>query len=103
MKQSTISAGITIVSQLVEDNTMSFCFTQLQRSTTLMQPSTVVGEEKLMKNTVIYSQSLNFKKHGVSFQEATSVFADVLSITIPDPDHSTLEARFIDLGLSHPN
>jgi uncharacterized protein len=44
---------------------------------------------------------LNLKKHGVSFQEATSVFADKLSVTISDPDHSSLEARFLDLGLSH--
>jgi uncharacterized protein len=45
----------------------------------------------------------NSKKHGVSFEEATLVFADTLSITIPDPDHSTSEARFLDLGLSHRN
>ena len=45
----------------------------------------------------------NLKKHGVSFQEATSVFADTLSITIPDPDHSASEERFVDLGLSHRN
>jgi uncharacterized DUF497 family protein len=45
----------------------------------------------------------NLKKHGVSFQEATSVFADALSITISDPDHSASEARFLDLGLSHRN
>ena len=45
----------------------------------------------------------NLRKHGVSFQEATSVFADTLSITIPDPDHSASEARFLDLGLSHRN
>ena len=45
----------------------------------------------------------NLKKHGVSFQEATSVFADALSKTIPDPDHSASEARFIDLGISHRN
>jgi uncharacterized DUF497 family protein len=45
----------------------------------------------------------NLKKHGVSFQEATSVFADTMSITIPDPDHSVSEARFIDVGLSHRN
>ena len=45
----------------------------------------------------------NLKKHGVSFQEATSIFADVLSITIPDPNHSASEARFLDLGLSHRN
>ena len=43
----------------------------------------------------------NLKKHGVTFQEATTVFADALSITIPDPNHSEGEARFLDLGLSH--
>jgi len=45
--------------------------------------------------------SSNLKKHGVSFEEATSVFRDALSITISDPDHSESEARFVDLGLSH--
>jgi uncharacterized DUF497 family protein len=45
----------------------------------------------------------NLKKHEVSFQEATSVFADALSITISDPDHTASEARFLDLGLSHRN
>ena len=43
----------------------------------------------------------NLKKHSVSFQEATSVFGDSLSITISDPDHSGPETRFLDLGLSH--
>lgn len=43
----------------------------------------------------------NLKKHGVSFQEATSVFADALSITISDPDHSASEARFLDPGFFH--
>ena len=40
----------------------------------------------------------NFRKHGVSFQEAATAFGDPLSITIPDPDHSTGERRFILLG-----
>jgi uncharacterized DUF497 family protein len=44
---------------------------------------------------------LNFKEHGVSFDEATTVFRDPLSITIPDPDHSDSEDRFIDIGMSH--
>ena len=43
----------------------------------------------------------NFKKHGISFSEATSVFRDPLSFTISDPDHSESEERFVDLGLSH--
>lgn len=43
----------------------------------------------------------NLRAHGVSFHEATTVFADPLSITISDPDHSVAEMRFIDIGLSH--
>jgi uncharacterized DUF497 family protein len=31
----------------------------------------------------------NLRKHGVSFHEAATAFADPLSITVPDPDHST--------------
>jgi uncharacterized DUF497 family protein len=42
----------------------------------------------------------NLKKHGVSFQEAASVFGDALSITYYDPDHSTKEHRFITAGTS---
>jgi uncharacterized protein len=44
---------------------------------------------------------LNLKEHGVSFDEATTVFRDTLSITISDPDHSDSEDRFIDIGMSH--
>ena len=43
----------------------------------------------------------NLRAHGVSFREATTVFADPLSITISDPDHSMAEMRFVDIGLSH--
>ena len=43
----------------------------------------------------------NLKEHGVSFDEATTVFRDTLSITIADPDHSDSEDRFIDIGMSH--
>ena len=42
----------------------------------------------------------NLKKHGVSFQEAASVFGDALSITYPGPDHSVTEHRFITVGMS---
>lgn len=41
----------------------------------------------------------NKTKHGVSFQEAAMVFADPLSISWPDPDHSVTEHRFITLGM----
>jgi uncharacterized DUF497 family protein len=42
----------------------------------------------------------NLRKHGISFQEAVSVFADPLSVTIPDPLHSHEEERFVLLGMS---
>jgi uncharacterized DUF497 family protein len=42
----------------------------------------------------------NLRKHGVSFEEAQTVFTDPLSITLPDPDHSEDEKRFIDIGMS---
>lgn len=43
---------------------------------------------------------LNKKKHGVSFEEASSAFSDENGILINDPDHSDDEDRFILLGLS---
>ncbi|NKQ37090.1 MAG: BrnT family toxin [Chloroflexi bacterium] len=43
----------------------------------------------------------NKRKHGVTFEEAITVFQDPHSITIFDPDHSTDEDRFIDLGYSN--
>jgi uncharacterized DUF497 family protein len=36
----------------------------------------------------------NLSKHGVSFDEAISVFGDPLAMTIDDPDHSIDEFRF---------
>ncbi|MEI8010681.1 MAG: BrnT family toxin [Candidatus Nitrotoga sp.] len=45
--------------------------------------------------------SANLKKHGVSFEEAKSVFYDESAKFISDPDHSEDEERFILLGLSH--
>jgi hypothetical protein len=42
----------------------------------------------------------NLAKHGVSFSEASTVFADPLSRTIPDPLHSHDEGRFIIVGES---
>jgi uncharacterized DUF497 family protein len=40
----------------------------------------------------------NLKKHRVGFPEAATAFADPLSITIADPDHSAGEERFILIG-----
>jgi len=42
----------------------------------------------------------NLKKHGISFEEAVTVFLDPLSITVADPSHSETEYRFLDIGLS---
>lgn len=44
--------------------------------------------------------AVNKRKHGVSFEEARSVFADEFGRLIADPDHSDEEDRFILLGLS---
>ncbi|HEY0407448.1 MAG TPA: BrnT family toxin [Pyrinomonadaceae bacterium] len=43
----------------------------------------------------------NLQKHGVSFEEAATVFFDSLSLTIPDPLHSNEENRFVTTGLSN--
>jgi uncharacterized DUF497 family protein len=42
----------------------------------------------------------NGAKHGVSFQEVSTAFADPLAITMPDPDHSHDETRFLLMGLT---
>jgi uncharacterized DUF497 family protein len=43
---------------------------------------------------------INVAKHGVSFDEATSVFDDSLFLTFADPAHSAQEQRFIIMGES---
>jgi hypothetical protein len=43
----------------------------------------------------------NLAKHGVSFEQAATVFGDALSLTIPDPVHSQAENRWIVVGQSH--
>ena len=42
----------------------------------------------------------NLRKHGVSFEEAVTVFDDPLFEIFADPDHSTQEKRFIIIGES---
>ena len=42
--------------------------------------------------------ALNLRNHRVSFDEATSVFGDLLGVTVSDPDHSTEEKRYITWG-----
>ena len=45
----------------------------------------------------------NLRKHGVPFEEALTVFGDVLGSTVSDPDHSADEARMITIGMSNQN
>lgn len=45
----------------------------------------------------------NARKHGVDFAEASTVFGDPLECTIPDPDHSEGEHRFLSMGNSDRN
>ena len=42
----------------------------------------------------------NLRKHGVSFSEAMTVFADPLALTGFDPDHSENEDRYVTMGTS---
>ena len=42
----------------------------------------------------------NERKHGVTFTEAMTIFADPLALTGYDPDHSDDEDRYISMGLS---
>ena len=42
----------------------------------------------------------NLKKHGVGFEEASTIFNDPKIATISDPDHSEDEERFISIGKS---
>jgi uncharacterized DUF497 family protein len=40
----------------------------------------------------------NRKKHGISFEDAVTVFLDPLALTFPDPDHSMDERQEITIG-----
>lgn len=43
----------------------------------------------------------NARKHRVTFDEASTVFADPLALLMPDPDHSLGEERYLLLGMSN--
>ncbi len=47
--------------------------------------------------------SSNVRKHGVSFEEAATVFGDPLALTFNDPDQSLDESRFLTFGISNFN
>ena len=40
----------------------------------------------------------NLAKHGVGFEEASTIFGNPSSLTIPDPEHSLSEKRYITMG-----
>jgi len=42
----------------------------------------------------------NKRRHGITFEEASTIFGDPLSITVHDPAHSIGEDRFITIGAS---
>jgi len=42
----------------------------------------------------------NLAKHRVGFEEASTVFGDPLSLTIPDPEHSKTEKRYVTMGIA---
>jgi uncharacterized protein len=48
----------------------------------------------------IHKANFNERKHGVTFEEASTVLSDFLSITIPDPLHPRDEERFVTIGQS---
>lgn len=42
----------------------------------------------------------NVRKHGISFEEASTAFADASALLLDDDDHSEAEERFVLLGMS---
>lgn len=46
----------------------------------------------------IHKATSNFKKHGVTFEQAASVFLDAFSLTVFDETHSQYEERWLTLG-----
>ena len=48
-----------------------------------------------------HKAAINMQRHAVSFSEAGTVFADQLAITVPDPDHSRQEDRYLTIGWSN--
>jgi len=44
--------------------------------------------------------NVNVARHGVTFEEAKTIFNDPFAMTVSDPDHSDEEERWLDVGLS---
>jgi uncharacterized DUF497 family protein len=58
------------------------------------------SQERLQFEWETDKAQANAWDHRVTFDEATTVFRDPLASTIPDPDHSLGEARYLTIGLS---
>ena len=50
-----------------------------------------------------HKAAANLRKHGISFNEASSVFGDPFNWEAPGPDHSHEESRFLTVGMSERN
>jgi uncharacterized DUF497 family protein len=48
-----------------------------------------------------FKASANFIKHGISFNEAVTIWRDEQGLEIPDPDHSKNEERWVRIGYSN--
>ena len=59
-----------------------------------------MGEYELVFEWDRRKAAWNLRVHGITFDEASTVFRDPLSITIGDPDHSSEETRLLQLGTS---
>jgi len=58
---------------------------------------------KLLFEWDVHKAKSNILKHGISFEEASTVFSDSRSLTMNDPMHSGHEKRFVTQGLSVKN
>ena len=59
--------------------------------------------DTMYKNMFEWNQAkakTNAHKHGVTFEEALTVFSDTYALVIDDPDHSEQESRFVIIGLA---
>ena len=71
----------------------------------------MVLDKQQMYNYIVINQDIHFEwddtkntlnktKHGITFEEAATVFLDKMYLEIADPDHSQDEERFVALGIS---
>ena len=59
-----------------------------------------MSDEQIPAVWDVAKAATNERKHGVTFEEASTVFLDPFEATLPDPDHSSLENRWVSMGTS---